>query len=212
MILGLCSFHWGCKLLPFTVLRESNGGILLLLLIVCAPDLTKACRDSLLHSVHPEVLEPQNGVVLQWPQRTRCLGFRWRGQTVRRGPLQSSVPLCLLLCVVCHPSEFWIIRFIYYSVVFLKHISVCLWNSSHLFPIAFRLLWAVEGTSSMAFTTVVELGNDCACHSCMPAALWCFGKSLPFVRRPTLTSSVCGSVSALPMRNGWWTPLHWKST
>lgn len=51
--------------MAFTVLRESHDGILLLLLTVCAPDLTKACRDSLLHSVHPEVLEPQNGVVLQ---------------------------------------------------------------------------------------------------------------------------------------------------
>lgn len=41
--LGLCFHTEGGKLLVFMVLRESNHGILLLLLTVCIY-LTKACR------------------------------------------------------------------------------------------------------------------------------------------------------------------------
>lgn len=64
MVLGLCFYIEDGKLLVVTVLRESNQGILLLLLTVCAPYLTKACRRQPLKSVHPEVVSQQNVVVL----------------------------------------------------------------------------------------------------------------------------------------------------
>lgn len=103
----VCVFSTEGVNLTVTVLRENNDGILLLLLIVCAPDLTKACRDSLLHSVPPEVLEPQNGVVLQWVGTAhQMLGLQVVRADSERGPLQSSAPLRLFLCVVCRTSEF----------------------------------------------------------------------------------------------------------
>lgn len=121
--------------MTFTVLRESNDEILLLLLIVCAPDLTKACRDSLLHSVHPEVLEPQSGVVLQWV----AAAHQMLGLQVERADSEAWTSAVLFLCVVCHPSEFLIIRFIYYSVFFKAHFSLPLKqfpSVSHCFPSA----------------------------------------------------------------------------
>lgn len=93
----------------FTVLRESNHRVLPLLLTVCAPYRTKACRDSLSHSVRPEALEPRNAVVLLWvatehqvlrPQVEKANGEAWPSE------VKSSATLCFLLWVVCRASEF----------------------------------------------------------------------------------------------------------
>lgn len=76
------------KLLVVTVLRESNHGILLSLLTVCAPYLTKACRRQPLKSVHPEVVSQQNLVVVVGGHRAE--GARASVERAPRGAWASA--------------------------------------------------------------------------------------------------------------------------